>query len=85
MTPDKLRAVAKILDLMDVILDRVEFRMGEEVIDITKVKGQDMQADLRRWADEMEQPCQSCHGSGTLRTSSWDEEGFPCPDCNGSR
>lgn len=64
-TPDKLRHIATMLDLMDVILEKVEFRSGEEVIDLTTIKGQDMQEDLRRWADEIEarhwiKDCKNC-------------------------
>lgn len=25
--------------------------------------------------------CASCNGTGRLYTSSWDDEGFPCPEC----
>jgi hypothetical protein len=25
--------------------------------------------------------CTSCDGTGRLYTSSWDDEGFPCPKC----
>ena len=28
--------------------------------------------------------CRDCEGTGRLRTSGWDDEGFPCPACKGT-
>lgn len=53
MTAEKLERIATMLDLMDVILDKIEFKVGEKAVNISSLRGQEMQADLRAWAAQI--------------------------------
>ena len=50
MTPDKLRFIADWLDRCDRLIERVAAAQGDPT-----TLGSDVQQDLRRWADEIEQ------------------------------
>jgi hypothetical protein len=56
ISPEKLRSIAKFLDLMDVLMSRI--RVGDMPGDkmFAELKGTEMQEDLRKWADVLEDP-----------------------------
>lgn len=50
MTPDKLRFIADYLDLADEAINQLAQLTGQE----PRIKGDNVQQDLRRWAWDME-------------------------------